>query len=362
MTISTTTSSVTLGGNGTTTVFPFDFLIPASGDEVVTYTDPNGNVTVLASSQYTVTGFDNPTGGSVLYPLTGSPIPSGSALTISRNLALVQGTSLDNQGSYLPVAVESALDYVTMLIQQVSATIGRVLSAPLSDPNGLNYVIPSVSTRANNFLGFDNSGNVVAMPGPISQTELEAALLVVFTNNPSLLPASVPSGFIGDYAGGTIPTGYLLCDGSSLSTSAFPSLFAAIGYTYGGSGANFSLPACGGNVTIGVNGTYALGATGGEASHVLIIAELASHQHTDAGHGHGITDPTHEHAGVVTGLGAGGTIGIASPTSAPNIGNTSLATTGVTVQTGHAAIGFTGSGTAHNNLQPYIAFNKVIKT
>jgi len=36
--------------------------------------------------------------------------------------------------------------------------------------------------------------------------------------------------------------GWILANGASLSTSAYPELFAAIGYTYGGAGANFNIP------------------------------------------------------------------------------------------------------------------------
>ena len=40
----------------------------------------------------------------------------------------------------------------------------------------------------------------------------------------------------------TVPDDYLECDGSSVTTAAYPDLFAAIGYEYGGSGANFNSP------------------------------------------------------------------------------------------------------------------------
>jgi microcystin-dependent protein len=36
--------------------------------------------------------------------------------------------------------------------------------------------------------------------------------------------------------------GWILAQGQSLSTSAYPELFAAVGYSYGGSGANFNIP------------------------------------------------------------------------------------------------------------------------
>src|SRR5574340_610881 len=293
MTVSTTTSSVTLGGNGSTTVFPFAFIIPVIGDEKIAYTDANGNQTVLAPNQYTVSGFGNPAGGTVTYPLSGSPIASGTSLTISRILPLTQGVSLTNQGPYLPAAVEGALDNLTMIAQQLQSQIGRVVTAPLSDPNGLNYTLPPVASRANEFLGFDGSGNVVAMPGPISQTALVAALVTVFQQNPSLLPASVPSGTIIEYSGsGTPAGGYLPCNGSAVSRTAYPALNAlaaaasyASPYGPGDGSTTFNVPNRNGLVGVGSGGGYTLGQTGGETTHTLVTAEMPSHQHTDTGHG-----------------------------------------------------------------------------
>src|SRR4051812_15424830 len=41
-----------------------------------------------------------------------------------------------------------------------------------------------------------------------------------------------PAGVIQAYAGGTIPTGWLLCDGTLVSRTTYAALFAAIGTTY----------------------------------------------------------------------------------------------------------------------------------
>lgn len=68
------------------------------------------------------------------------------------------------------------------------------------------------------------------------------------TSFPLSVPASNivgdtnPVGTLLDYAGTTAPSGYLMCDGRSLTTAAYPSLFAVVGYAYGGSGANFNIP------------------------------------------------------------------------------------------------------------------------
>lgn len=91
------------------------------------------------------------------------------------------------------------------------------------------------------------------------------------------------TGFIFP-AGFAAPTGFHDCDGASLAVADYPELFARIGYTWGGSGANFNLPDLRGRTAIGV-GTgsgltaRALAASGGEESHALTEAEVPQHLH-----------------------------------------------------------------------------------
>jgi hypothetical protein len=54
--------------------------------------------------------------------------------------------------------------------------------------------------------------------------------------------SGIPSGTVISVASSTAPTGYLKTNGASLNTTTYATLFAAIGYTFGGSGASFTLP------------------------------------------------------------------------------------------------------------------------
>jgi len=58
----------------------------------------------------------------------------------------------------------------------------------------------------------------------------------------SIALLTLPAGTLIDYAGTVEPSGWMLCDGRQLTTASNPTLFAAIGYSYGGSGANFNIP------------------------------------------------------------------------------------------------------------------------
>ena len=121
MTVTNTSIQTVNQGNGATTVFNYSFLIPALGEYQVIYTDTAGVITVLNGALYTITGIANPAGGTVTYPLVGSPIATGTTLTIRRVLPLTQTVSLANQGGFYPSTVDDALDYVTMLAQQIAA-------------------------------------------------------------------------------------------------------------------------------------------------------------------------------------------------------------------------------------------------
>lgn len=127
----TTTATITVGqGNGATNTFNYDFLIPSTSAVAVSFTDADGITTSLSSTQYAISGIGNATGGSVVYPLVGSPIPVGSYITITRNLQLLQLVSISNQGAFYPRVVEAALDYLMMAIQQVNERITTIPIIP----------------------------------------------------------------------------------------------------------------------------------------------------------------------------------------------------------------------------------------
>lgn len=173
-------------------------------------------------------------------------------------------------------------------------------------------------------------------------------------------PQSVAAGVISDFGGSVAPFGYLLCDGSSYATASYPALFAAIGYTWGGAGANFNVPDLRGRATIGA-GTGSgltpriLGTSLGEENHTLVVAEIPP--------GLTVSDPGHLHSMNVTG--SNGVVAVQQ--SGPNEGisgggpgggsfrvhTTVSASTGITVG---------GGGAPHNNMQPVAVVTKIIKT
>jgi microcystin-dependent protein len=71
------------------------------------------------------------------------------------------------------------------------------------------------------------------------------------------LVATFPPGYIGMFGMTSLPAGWLLCNGASVSTSTYAALFAAIGYSFGGTGASFNLPNFQGYFPRGQNSTGA---------------------------------------------------------------------------------------------------------
>lgn len=179
MTVSTTSNKITYNGDGATTNFAFTFAMPdgtttqqAAALEV-TYVDTTGASTVIAYGSGTlqyqlsvnaaVSPNPTPVGGTVVYNPSGSPIALGTTLTIERVLPETQTVSLQNQGTLWQTVIEQALDYLTMVSQQLQALFGRSITAPATDPDGLIYELPSVADRADQVLGFDSSGNVTVV-------------------------------------------------------------------------------------------------------------------------------------------------------------------------------------------------------
>jgi microcystin-dependent protein len=88
---------------------------------------------------------------------------------------------------------------------------------------------------------------------------------------------------------------------------------------------------------------------GGEAAHTLSVAELAAHNHGDAGHSHGISGNylNSNFVGAPSGVFAVDAGGVAIWQASTTNGSS-------------AVISSTGSNAAHNNIQPTIAVDVII--
>jgi hypothetical protein len=136
-----------------------------------------------------------------------------------------------------------------------------------------------------------------------------------------------PSGGIIIWSGSSasIPSGWLLCDGSS------------------------STPDLRNRFVVGATSTYAVGATGGSAD-AIVVAHTHTATVTDAGHNHTISLANQSTQNGSTS--GGGTM----PQSSSSTGTTSTATTGITV-----ANSTTGSSGTNANLPPYYALCYIMK-
>jgi len=177
----------------------------------------------------------------------------------------------------------------------------------------------------------------------------------------------IPIGGVIDFSGAAAPDGFVFCFGQELSRTDYADLFAVINTTYGpGNGTTtFSVPDYRGRVGAGkdnMGGTAAsrltvpvsgsvLGAVGGFQTHTLLSTEMPAHSHpvTDPGHAHQQRRDDNSGASPNAGGNPDATYG------SLEYGVTSTSTTGVSV-------GSTGGGSAHNNVQPTIVTNKIIKT
>lgn len=141
---------------------------------------------------------------------------------------------------------------------------------------------------------------------------------------------SMVIGSIIQFIGTNLPTGWLECDGSSITQNDYPELYDLIGGT---------LPDFKGKVLVGQDTSDSdfdtLGETGGEKKHTLTTDEIPSHSH---------------YTNIKT-SGSGDRESINGDISVSrNISNMDGAQTSSN-----------GGGQAHNNLQPYAVVKHIIK-
>ena len=398
MTISSTYSPVQYNGNGVTTVFAVPYEFYAASDLVVKSTVILTGVTttLTITTDYTVSGGNGSTGNVTFISAPASTV----RITIERAIPYTQTQDYQENTAFPAATLETGLDKAVVMAQQAKATSDLALKFPSTDPTSSRGDIPNNVSRANSVLSFDANG----VPSVVTLGSLGGAIDVSLAspqtndalvynagvwNNKSignitaaattatpvttdLIPfadvsdsnntkkttiqgildlSGIPIGTVLDYAGTTAPTNYMFAYGQAISRTTYASLFSVISTTYGsGDGSTtFNLPDFRGRIGAGrddMGGSSAnritsggsgivgttLGATGGTETHTLTVAQLASH--------------THEQRGGTTGVN-----GMRYETT-----NASATLTNSGIQTVSS-----GSGAAHQNTQPSIIINKIIK-
>lgn len=285
---------------------------------------------------------------------------------------------------YLGNAAGSANILVSSLaIADHTGTLGVANGGTGATTLTANNVILGNGTSAPTFVAPGTSGNLLTSNGTTWQSTTPAA--------------SLPTGALCPYAGSSAPTGYLLCDGSSVSSSTYLALHAVISNTYGGTaytgaaGLSFNLPDLRGRLPMGAGTGTGLNASGtgaptgtaqtartrgqwlGEETHLLTTAELASHTHANtvgssAGGSNQITggmsaNENHSHTLVNYSSSTGsGTYNITNRSG----GNTDQLSTNSTNLAHTHNIGINnvaaGENSRHSVVPPVVVLNYIIKT
>src|SRR5260221_1447045 len=204
-----------------------------------------------------------------------------------------------------------------------------------------------------------------------------------WTSRPVGSPVVIPPGSIVAYGGPTVPSGWIFCNGGTLSTAAFPGLFAAIGTTYnlgGEESATFRVPdirgrvlamqdAGSGRLSFGEPGGFQgasanLGQAAGEIYHFITQAELPPTQ---------LGVPSVPVSGGSVPGGGTATLLTSAPgdvqthvfADTPSLLRTDVAVGGGALSgpvTSPTLTSSVGSGTPAHNIQPTLCVNYIIKT
>lgn len=312
-------------GITTTYIVPFFTPIESNGvPDLDVYTQaasalpvPSQDINVWNVAYIYTPNLDPITGGLITFNAGYIP-PNGYIVTIVRDVSASLDVEFSNAQTFSGFTLDFALDKLLLISQQnktyalernlsyivnsyipealISATVqipilqpgyiwiggsnGGVVSAFLQEPSDASTLRSELANNAPvtdgaNLVGYYDTVNM-------NSTTVDAQLTYLTEQAASVFPP----GTIIDFAGSSAPTGFLVCNGDSYPTATYTNLFAAIGYTWGGSGANFNVPNLSRSVTMGAGGVgsgvigNAVGNTGGEEAHLMAANELVAHTHS----------------------------------------------------------------------------------
>ena len=268
--------------------------------------------------------------GGANYTFTSASVQFGTA---TANSMTKSGTTV--YGYSTPGSIAQASAYTVKVTVVVKGTDG--VSRTYTDSTYISKAVPVFDATPNSFALGGVARDVTGDEKPF-----DCYMHPIFYTM---------AGEIKMWAGDAIPDGWLLCDGSEVSKTKYPNLYAAIGDLWGvpNSSSNFKLPNLAGNVPVGYNSADTdfdtVGKTDGKKTHTLTRTEMPSHGHSGNGWIFSVYKGTRssETVGGISGTGflmtrvkEGGSWG------------------------GYANVPAAGGGAAHNNLQPYAVIKYII--
>ena len=272
----------------------------------------------------------------------GQSFASGDQVTAQKLQDIVDLANFDDPADGSTIIVNNS-------IYGVSGGDGK-LKVP-SNGIGSSELASDASTDANRAVGTDHIKD-----NSVTAAKLNSAAVSVLMPTASLMP----------YAGTSAPTGYFLCDGSAKSRTTYSALFGIIGTTYGvGDGSTtFNIPDLRGRVIAGLDsdsGGFADRLTTGSAANINGRVLGANNGNPgDTGRGtNGAQDhlltaaqsglPSHSH-----------TVSMQQTNANFDTGSFNGLRTGGSTST--SSTGGTTASSVHNNVQPTIILNYIIKT
>ena len=167
MTISTTISRESFTGDGSTTVFTFNYKHSVETEIKCTHVDNSTGVesTLVLNTDYTVTGA-GAASGTVTFPKSGSTystLASTEKIVVYRDTSLTQEVDYVDNDDFPAETHEGALDKLTSIQQEIQDALDRSYKFSKTTTDAGTVEITATATeRASKLLAYDTSGNLVA--------------------------------------------------------------------------------------------------------------------------------------------------------------------------------------------------------
>lgn len=135
------------------TTFTYSFEIFNEND-VLVYVDATLKT---ITTDYTVTGVGNDTGGTVVF--TSAPA-NGTVVTLLRSTSRARSADYQQSGAFKADVINADLDRLSAVDQELDFKDTIAIKIPNTDPTSIVTTLPSADDRANKAMVFDGDGNV----------------------------------------------------------------------------------------------------------------------------------------------------------------------------------------------------------